>query len=105
MDEGDQTVVPLPLADQRQIVTFGGGGFSMESGNPLLDDYVLGLARPAARAAAGLLPAHGQRRRRPLHRPLLPRLLRRASASRRTSRCSAATAAPPTCASTCSPRT
>jgi dipeptidase E len=28
----------------RQIVAFGGGGFSMESGNPLLDDYVLGLA-------------------------------------------------------------
>jgi peptidase E len=29
----------------RQIVAFGGGGFSMESGNPLLDDYVLELAR------------------------------------------------------------
>jgi dipeptidase E len=29
--------------DPRQIVAFGGGGFSMESGNPLLDDYVLGL--------------------------------------------------------------
>ncbi|MGH2976314.1 MAG: Type 1 glutamine amidotransferase-like domain-containing protein [Solirubrobacterales bacterium] len=27
----------------RQIVAIGGGGFSMESGNPLLDDYVLGL--------------------------------------------------------------
>ncbi len=27
----------------RQIVAFGGGGFSMESGNPLLDEYVLGL--------------------------------------------------------------
>ena len=27
----------------RQIVTFGGGGFSMESGNPLLDEFVLGL--------------------------------------------------------------
>jgi peptidase E len=27
----------------RQIVAFGGGGFSMESGNPLLDDYVLEL--------------------------------------------------------------
>ncbi|HXR31450.1 MAG TPA: peptidase E [Solirubrobacterales bacterium] len=26
-----------------QIVAFGGGGFSMESGNPLLDEYVLGL--------------------------------------------------------------
>jgi dipeptidase E len=33
----------------RQIVAFGGGGFSMEAGNPLLDDYVLSLtgsARP-----------------------------------------------------------
>jgi dipeptidase E len=27
----------------RQIVTFGGGGFSMEAGNPLLDEFVLGL--------------------------------------------------------------
>jgi peptidase E len=29
----------------RQIVAFGGGGFSMESGNPLLDEYVLGLCK------------------------------------------------------------
>lgn len=27
----------------KQIVAFGGGGFSMEAGNPLLDDYVLSL--------------------------------------------------------------
>jgi peptidase E len=27
-----------------QIVAFGGGGFSMEAGNPLLDEYVLRLA-------------------------------------------------------------
>ena len=33
----------------RQIVAFGGGGFSMEAGNPLLDDYVLGLAAAAGR--------------------------------------------------------
>jgi dipeptidase E len=33
----------------RQIVAFGGGGFSMESGNPLLDDDVLGLACAAGR--------------------------------------------------------
>ena len=35
--------------ERRQIVAFGGGGFSMESGNPLMDDYVLSLtgkARP-----------------------------------------------------------
>jgi len=31
------------MGDRRQIVAFGGGGFSMEQGNPLLDDYVLGL--------------------------------------------------------------
>ncbi|HEX9967971.1 MAG TPA: Type 1 glutamine amidotransferase-like domain-containing protein, partial [Solirubrobacterales bacterium] len=31
-------------ARPRQIVAFGGGGFSMEAGNPLLDDYVLELA-------------------------------------------------------------
>jgi dipeptidase E len=30
-------------SDRRQIVAFGGGGFSMEGGNPLLDDYVAGL--------------------------------------------------------------
>jgi dipeptidase E len=29
--------------ERRQIVAFGGGGFSMEPGNPLLDDYVLSL--------------------------------------------------------------
>src|SRR3954467_3066678 len=31
------------MGDPRQIVAFGGGGFSMEQGNPLLDDYVLAL--------------------------------------------------------------
>ncbi|HWV85560.1 MAG TPA: peptidase E [Capillimicrobium sp.] len=33
------------MSSQRppQIVAFGGGGFSMEAGNPLLDDYVLSL--------------------------------------------------------------
>ncbi len=46
-------------ARMRQIVAFGGGGFSMESGNPLLDDYVLGLTGRGR--AEGLLPAHRQR--------------------------------------------
>ena len=63
----------------RQIVSFGGGGFSMESGNPLLDEFVLELT--GKRAPEGLLPALGQRRRRPLHRPLLPPLLRLRAAS------------------------
>ena len=33
-----------PLAE-RAIFAMGGGGFTMEPANPLLDDYVLGLAR------------------------------------------------------------
>src|ERR1041385_2515671 len=33
--------VPLP---QRRIFAMGGGGFTMEPGNPLLDDFVLSLA-------------------------------------------------------------
>jgi dipeptidase E len=41
---------------QRQIVAFGGGGFSMESGNPLLDDYVLGLCK-AERPRVCFLPS------------------------------------------------
>ncbi|HWM63666.1 MAG TPA: peptidase E [Solirubrobacterales bacterium] len=40
----------------RQIVAFGGGGFSMESGNPLLDDYVLDLTG-AARPRVCFLPS------------------------------------------------
>ncbi len=31
--------------DGRRIVAMGGGGFSMEPDNPLLDDHVLSLAR------------------------------------------------------------
>src|SRR5207244_5372304 len=31
----------------RQIVAFGGGGFSIGSDNALLDEYVLGLLAPA----------------------------------------------------------
>ena len=34
---------PCVEGDRRQIVAFGGGGFSMEGGNPLLDDYVAAL--------------------------------------------------------------
>jgi dipeptidase E len=38
------------MEGMRQIVAFGGGGFSMEAGNPLMDEYVLGLvARPRPR--------------------------------------------------------
>ncbi|HEY5814747.1 MAG TPA: peptidase E [Solirubrobacterales bacterium] len=40
----------------RQIVAFGGGGFSMESGNPLLDEYVLGLTG-AVRPRVCFLPS------------------------------------------------
>jgi dipeptidase E len=35
--------VPLPL-EERLIFAMGGGGFTMEPNNPLLDDYVLSLA-------------------------------------------------------------
>jgi peptidase E len=38
-------IIPVVSVRRRpQIVAFGGGGFSMEPGNPLLDDYVLSLA-------------------------------------------------------------
>src|SRR3954471_9217884 len=36
--------------DRRRIVAMGGGGFSMEPDNPLLDDFVLSLAGRAGRA-------------------------------------------------------
>ena len=39
-----------------QIVAFGGGGFSMEAGNPLLDDYVLSLAGPRRRPRVCFIP-------------------------------------------------
>jgi dipeptidase E len=35
---------PVPL-QERSIFAMGGGGFTMEPANPLLDDYVLSLAR------------------------------------------------------------
>ena len=34
-----------PTVSEGQIVAMGGGGFSMEPENPLLDRYVLSLAR------------------------------------------------------------
>ena len=43
----------------RQIVAFGGGGFSMESENPLLDDYVLGLTGAAEPRVCFLPTASG----------------------------------------------
>lgn len=45
--------------DSRQIVAFDGGGFSMESGNPLLDDYVLGLTGAACPRVCFLPTASG----------------------------------------------
>ena len=46
--------------DMRQIIAFGGGGFSMEPDNPLLDDYILTRARRGR--PARLLPADRERR-------------------------------------------
>src|ERR1700742_2877143 len=43
----------------RQIVAFGGGGFSMEWGNTLLDDFVLGLTGKAAPKICFLPTASG----------------------------------------------
>src|SRR4051794_22379731 len=43
------------MGDARQIVAFGGGGFSMERDNTLMDDYVLGLA-DASRPRVCFLP-------------------------------------------------
>jgi dipeptidase E len=51
------TVVAFP--DGPQVVTFGGGGFSMEAGNPLLDDYVLGLTGKARPKVCFLATASG----------------------------------------------
>jgi dipeptidase E len=41
----------VPNVDARRIVAMGGGGFSMEPDNPLLDDLVLSLVRRAAPSA------------------------------------------------------
>ena len=60
--------------ERRQIVAFGGGGFSMERGQ-----HAARRLRPVAdpqATTARLLPADRQRGRRPLHRPLLPGLRR-----------------------------
>jgi len=46
-------------ARARQIVAFGGGGFSMEWGNTLLDDYVLGLTGAAKPRVCFLPTASG----------------------------------------------
>src|SRR4051794_8720963 len=42
-----------------QIVAFGGGGFSMEAGNPLLDDFVLSLTASARPRVCFLPTASG----------------------------------------------
>jgi dipeptidase E len=43
----------------RQIVAMGGGGFSMEAGNPLLDEYVLSLTGKATPKVCFLPSASG----------------------------------------------
>jgi len=45
-----------PTARARTIVALGGGGFQMEPDNPLLDDYILELARKHARDTGRDLP-------------------------------------------------
>jgi peptidase E len=43
------------MKKQRQIIAMGGGGFSMERGNPLLDDYILSQC-PVKKPVICLLP-------------------------------------------------
>jgi dipeptidase E len=45
--------------DERRIVAMGGGGFSMEPDNPLLDDFVLSLARRSPPRVAFVATASG----------------------------------------------
>jgi len=45
---------PIVDAEDRQILAMGGGGFTMEPGNPLLDDFVLSLS-PLARREPRIL--------------------------------------------------
>jgi dipeptidase E len=45
--------------DKRRIVAMGGGGFSMEPGNSLLDEFVLSLARSARPRVCFLATASG----------------------------------------------
>lgn len=79
----------MVTARASQIVAMGGGGFSMEPGNPLLDDYVLSLI-DSDRARVCFLPtasgdsdsyitrfytAFGGGRCDPTHLPLFPRVI------------------------------
>src|ERR1700761_2134618 len=81
-----------------QIVAFGGGGFSMEWGNPLLDDHVLSLTGVGHPKVCFLPTASGDADH------YVVRFYRAFPASRcepRTSRCSGASPAwgprPPPC--------
>jgi dipeptidase E len=51
------------MAATRQIVAMGGGGFSMEPENPLLDEFVLSLARTERPAVCCLPTASGDSER------------------------------------------
>ena len=72
-----------------QIVAFGGGGFSMEAGNPLLDDYVLSLTGVERPKVCFLPTASGDADH------YIVRFYRQFACAARaaTSRCSGATAA------------
>jgi dipeptidase E len=44
-EQGTKPAAGCPRRPLRQIVALGGGGFSMEPDNPLMDDYLMTLAR------------------------------------------------------------
>jgi dipeptidase E len=58
-DAGSQGAGTLHRVDGRQIVAMGGGGFSMEPDNPLLDEFVLSLARSSRPRVCFLPTASG----------------------------------------------
>ncbi len=53
--EPEMTTPPSPAAERRAIFAMGGGGFTMEPTNPLLDDFVLSLS-PAREPRVLFLP-------------------------------------------------
>src|SRR5271167_4380506 len=54
------TAAPQQQEDRRQIFAMGGGGFTMDPANPLLDDFVLSLPGTAEPKILFLATASGE---------------------------------------------